>query len=209
MSEVDDDKELCLKQLEKYVNKVLSFDEETLSKLAKISGKVIGLEFVNTKLVVFIFPNKKGLKLSYSFAEKPSVLLKGTLVNFINMMIFSKNKQGILPADMHLIGDISLAQNFQNILQNTNIEIEEFLSKYVGDTLAYNLVSFAKKSNNNLFKSGERLAMSLSEYFRFESEVLPDHLLVSEFCEQVDALRNDVDLLISRIDKIAAKLDRN
>lgn len=196
-------------QLEKLINKALSLDEETLYALGKLNGKVIAFEFINTKLIVFLLPKETGLEIKTQYDVKPDVFIKGTPVNFIKMMTASRQGTNALPSDMQLTGDIGLAQNFQSIMQNIDIDLEEPLSKWIGDTLAYKLGKFVRGSSRFAFNTGKTLAMDLSEYLRFEIEMLPDDLLVDEFCKDVDVLRDDVDRLTQRINKLEARLNRN
>ena len=41
---------------------------------------------------------------------------------------------------------------------------------------------------------------NLSEYLKFEVEMLPDELLIDEFLKEVDSIRNDVERVSQRID---------
>lgn len=196
-----------ISQIEKLVNKALSFDEETLYALGQLNGKVIAFEFVNTNLVIFLFPSETGVIIHTRYEEKPDVLIKGTPTNFVMMMASSKQAASGLPTDMQVIGDIGLAQRFQSIMQNIEIDLEEPLSKWVGDTMAYQIGRFARKSSRLAFNTGKTLATDLSEYLRFEIEMLPDDLLVEEFSKDIDLLREDVDRFSQRLNKLEAHIN--
>lgn len=196
-------------QIEKLINKALSLDEETLYALGQLSGKVIAFEFINTKFTLYIFPEESGLQIHTVFENKSDVLIKGTPGNFIMMMAASRQDKGGLPTDMQIIGDVGLAQRFQAIMQNIEIDMEEPMSKWLGDTISYQLGKFVRGSSRFAFKTGKTLAMDLSEFLRFETEMLPDDLLVEEFCKDVDLLREDVDRLVQRINKLDAKINKN
>ena len=168
-------------QIERLVNKALGLDEETLCSLATLSDKVIAFEFINTHLTVFLFPSEKGLTIHTSYEEKPDVLIKGSPTNFIMMMASSKQGAVGLPTDMQVIGDIGLAQRFQEIIQNIEIDLEEPLSKWVGGTMAYQIGKFIRGTSRIAVHTSKTLAMDISEYLRFEIDMLPDDLLVEEF----------------------------
>jgi ubiquinone biosynthesis protein UbiJ len=116
---------------------------------------------------------------------------------------------GDFPVDMQVVGDIALAQDFQKIMRNLDIDLEDPLSKLVGDTLAYQIGQFMRKAGNITFKTVETLMVDISEYLRFEIEILPDELLVEEFSKEVDLLRNDTELVSKRIDKLDIYLANN
>ncbi|HIF50081.1 MAG TPA: hypothetical protein EYQ42_00850 [Thiotrichaceae bacterium] len=191
-----------LKQVEKLINKALSLDEETLCSLGKLEGKIIAFEFLSTDLTIFLFPSNDGLVIHSAYENKPDVLIKGTPANFIMMMTSSKRSNGSLPTDMQIIGDIGLAQRFQEVMQNIEIDLEEPLSKWVGDTMAYQIGKFVRGSHRFATNAGKTLAIDISEYLRFEINMLPDDLLVEEFSKDVDLIREDVDRFEARLNKL-------
>ncbi|MFT5396471.1 MAG: ubiquinone biosynthesis protein UbiJ [Gammaproteobacteria bacterium] len=204
---VDNTPPAWISQLEKLVNKALSLDEETLHALAKLEGKVIAFEFNNTNLTVFLFPSITGLIINTAYDNKADVLIKGTPTNFIMMLASSKQGNASLPTDMQVIGDIGLAQRFQAIMQNIEIDLEEPLSNWIGDSAAYQLGKFIRSASRLATNTGKILATDMSEYLRFESDMLPDDLLVEEFCKEVDVLREDVDRLSQGINKLEVKIN--
>lgn len=192
--------------LEKLINHALSLDEETLAALAQLGGKVIAFHFINTPLTLFILPGENGLTIETGLQDKPDVLIKGTPLNFMSMMASSSGSTS-MPADMELIGDIGLAQRFQHIMQDIDIDLEEPLSKWVGDTAAFQIGKFIRNTHRFAVNTGKTLAMDMSEYLRFENEMLPDDLLIQEFCQDVDTFREDVDRLTQRVQKLEAVLN--
>lgn len=195
-----------ISQVEQLINKALSLDEETLCSLAKLEGKIIAFEFINTNLTVFLFPSETGLAIHAAYDNKPDVLIKGTPTNFVMMMASSKQNSGSLPTDMQIIGDIGLAQRFQEIMQNIEIDLEEPLSKWVGDTMAYQIGKFVRGSHRFAMNTSKTLATDISEYLRFEINMLPDDLLIEEFSKDVDLLREDVERFEQRVNKLEKRL---
>lgn len=207
MSESTDFSDLkSILNLERWVNRALLLDEETLVRLAELEGKVIAFEFKNTELIIYLLPQQQGVIFSRECEDKPDVLIKGTPLNFISMMVSGKNGSQTLPTDMEIIGDIGLAQRFQFIMQDLELDLEEPLSKWLGDTAAHQIGRFIRHSRDFAVNAGKTLALDVSEYLRFENEMLPDDLLVKQFCDEVDVLKEDVDRLSLRMSKLEAKL---
>ena len=204
---LDNTAPVWISQIENLVNKALSLDEDTLHALAKLEGKVVAFEFSNTNLTVFLFPSITGLVINTAYDNKADVLIKGSPTNFIMMLASSKRGNASLPTDMQVMGDIGLAQRFQAIMQNIEIDLEEPLSKWLGDTAAYQLGKFVRSTRRFAANTGKTLAMDMSEYLRFETSMLPDDLLVEEFCKEVDVLREDADRLSQRINKLEVKIN--
>ncbi len=195
--------------LERIVNHALALDEETQEALTGLAGKVIGFHFINTSLTLYLIPTAQGLTIQRELDTKPHVMIKGTPLNFMTMMASGKDRSGVLPANMELIGDIGLAQRFQQIMQNMELDLEEPLSRWVGDTAAFQIGKFMRNTRQFALNTGKTLALDASEYLRFESDVLPDDLMVKEFCQDVATLREDTDRLANRLQKLASRLNSN
>ena len=191
-----------LRQLERLINKILAQDEETLEALAGLRGKVIGLEFSQTRLRFFLLPGAWGLRIQADLEAGPDVWIKGTPANFLKLLRAARAEAPGLPADLQIMGDIALAQRFQAILRALDIDLEGPLARLVGDTLAVQISRLASGAGRYLSDSGRSLALSLSEYLRFEIQLLPDDLQVREFCDAVDTLRQDADRLEQRLARL-------
>ena len=197
---------IWIKHIESLVNKALELDEETRYALSQFDGKVIAFEFINTQMALFIFPSLQGVQIETEHDGKPDVWIKGTPGNFIKMLTASRDETVGLPADMQIMGDIGLAQRFQDIMQSIDIDLEEPLSKWVGDAAAYQLGKLFRKSGRYALNTTKTLAMDVSEYLRFETQMLPDDLLVEEFCNDVDHLRDDVDRFKQRVNRLEDRI---
>ena len=201
--------EFWISKFEKCINKILSLDKETCYELCKFDKQVIAFEFENTQTKIYITPSENGLNIDNKCNKDPDVLIKSSPTNFLKTMLPSKYGMADFPVDMQVVGDITLAQDFQKIMRNLDIDLEDPLSKLVGDTLAYQIGQFMRKAGNITFKTVETLMVDISEYLRFEIEMLPDELLMSEFCKEVDFLRDETELTSKRIDRLSFSLLEN
>ena len=61
----------------------------------------------------------------------------------------------------------------------------------------------------SIFLTVETIMLDISEYLRFEVEMLPDELLINEFNKEVDCLRDETELISKRIDKFNNFLSKN
>ena len=191
---------IVIKKIENYINKILSKDEYTLHQLKKINNKVIVFKFSNTKIKIYIIPVINGLSISMTSKRKADVLKNTTPSNFIKMLLSSRYNVSGTPVDMQVEGDISIAHDFEKIMRDLEIDIEDPMSNLLGDTLSYQIVRFTRRIGEVSLKSSEIMIKNLSEYLKFEVEMLPDELLIDEFLKEVDSIRNDVERVSQRID---------
>ena len=103
---------------------------------------------------------------------------------------------------MRIEGDLHVGQKFKKILDDMQIDWEELLSNYVGDTAAYHAGRFAREVGSRLRDVIKTAAREGSEYLRYESETLPPESRVREFVDGVDRLRQDVDRLEKRVKRL-------
>lgn len=191
-----------ISKFEKYINKTLILDEDALYELSRLENKIITFEFISSKAKINVVPTRAGISINTSYLKKTDVIIKSTPTDFIKTMLFVKYGNRDAPIDMQVIGDITLAQDFQKIMRNLEIDFEEPLSEWVGDTFAYHIGQFLRKSTRLGYTTVDTLIADISEYLRFEIEMLPDELLVDEFNKEVDLLRNETELVSKRIEKI-------
>ncbi|MCK5432714.1 MAG: SCP2 sterol-binding domain-containing protein [Gammaproteobacteria bacterium] len=189
---------VILDSAEKMVNKVLLLDEETLVSLAILAGKVFEIDVLNTDIRIFILPSGEGITLASEYEGKADVAIKGRPSALLGMITAEKVGAG----DIEINGNVGLAQKFQSILKNMDVDWEEYLSHFVGDITAHNVGNFLRGVSRFAMATGKTIGMDISEYLRYEKEALLDKLELDEFIQTVDKLRNDVERLQKRVERL-------
>lgn len=96
-------------------------------------------------------------------------------------------------------GDAQFAQTISTLAQNLRWDVEEDLSRVVGDVAARRLAQGATLFINEAKRSAEKLAESVAEYYLDEQQQLVRPREVQQFSEAVRALRDDLARLEKRI----------
>lgn len=193
-----DRQHLLLDSIEKMVNKVLSLDEETVALLATLAGNVIEIDVLDTEFRMFILPSGKGITLETDYEGKADVAIKGTPSALLGMISAEKIGAG----DVEINGNVELAKKFQSILRDVEIDWEEYLSQFVGDIAAHKIGNFLRRVSRFAKESGKTIGMDISEYLRYEKEALLDKSEVDEFNQAVDNIRDDVERLQKRLERL-------
>jgi len=193
-----DRQHLLLDSVEKMVNKVLSLDEETVALLATLTGNVIEIDVLDTEFRMFILPSGKGITLETDYEGKADVAIKGTPSALLGMISAEKIGAG----DVEINGNVELAKKFQSILRDVEIDWEEYLSQFVGDIAAHKIGNFLRRVSRFAKESGKTIGMDISEYLRYEKEALLDKSEVDEFNQAVDNIRDDVERLQKRLERL-------
>ena len=105
-------------------------------------------------------------------------------------------------------GDTHLAAELGKVLALMRWDVEEDLSKIVGDIAANKTVLGAKKIAQEAKKQSLNLAEMLTEFWQEEKPILAKKRHIAQFNADVDTLRSDVARLEKRIEKRLQKLTK-
>ena len=97
-------------------------------------------------------------------------------------------------------GDTDLAQALQFIFLNMRWNVEEDLSRVVGDIAAHRIVSGGRAFLDWQRDAAQRLGENLSEYWREEAGLLATRSEVNRYIAEVEELRDAVARLEKRIE---------
>lgn len=192
-----------VKNFEAIVNRTLKLDPETLESLAGLSGKVLSLEIINTGLVLYIMPGSRGVHIDTEYGGDANVAIRGTPVNLTAYLMSASGKGEGFTGRLEIIGDVGLAQDFQTIIKAVDLDWEEFMSRWLGDTLAHKMGNIVRNTINLARDTKRTLELDLSEYLRYEKEILPEQSEVDDYIAAIDELRSDTERLQLRVNRLA------
>lgn len=187
-------------------SRLLATDPATLERLAELDGKVIALDVDGTDLCVYLFPTAGGIQVRDDWDGPVDVHMIGKPEELLKMGLAGKTP--MTPGRIHLRieGDIHVGQRFKKILDDLQVDWEALLSHVIGDTAAYHTGRLVRGAATRLRETLTTLARDSSEYLRYETGVLPAQWRVREFIDGVDELRQDVDRLEMRINRLRKKI---
>lgn len=99
-------------------------------------------------------------------------------------------------------GDADFANTMSQLSQSVKWEAEEDLSKLVGDIAAHRIVGTAKSIAETVKSTGRATAENIAEYFLEENPMLMRAQPLSDFAREVASLRDDIERLEKRIQRI-------
>jgi ubiquinone biosynthesis accessory factor UbiJ len=105
-------------------------------------------------------------------------------------------------------GDSALAAEIARIAQHLSWDVEEDLSRFMGDVLAHRVVGTAKTIDAWQHQALHNLGHSFKEYWTEEKPLITGRERIEDFARQVESLRDDVERLEKRIEKIAQPASR-
>jgi ubiquinone biosynthesis protein UbiJ len=104
--------------------------------------------------------------------------------------------------EIEVEGSAELASAVQYLFRHVTWDIEEDLSRFLGDVVAHRLVSGSKAFIAWQRDAATRLAENLVEYWTEEQPLLARPADVEKFCREVDTLDDDFARLEKRIERL-------
>jgi len=182
------------------INLILKQDPATLKKLAALQDKVIAFDITDLELSLFLFPHNEGIYVKYLYQGKADAILQGHALAFINMSLGDAT-ESLFSGKVRIKGDIELGQRFKRILDQLDLDWEEWLSNYSGDFIAYktsrlfhDFNTWGKNALNTLMSDGR-------EYIQDEGQLSPHSSELEEFSKNINQLRDDTARLEARLSR--------
>jgi ubiquinone biosynthesis protein UbiJ len=117
-------------------------------------------------------------------------------------MVAGAGAQAIRDGDIDLTGDAATAQGFQTLLDHTKPDVEEELSRVIGDVAAHQLAEFARGVGNWARDARATMGDNIREYLQEERRDLPTRYEVEQFSQCVGELRDDVERIAARLKRL-------
>jgi len=173
------------------LNHLLSQNDWMQSKLVNHKDKIVVIEISGFKLVLRVDEN--GLLQSINNSENFDCFIKLTANDFINQLINNNN------GNISIKGDLELANQVSQVLKKIEWDVEEDLSRYIGDIPAIQTTKILKKVITSSQKNIKNITGALLEYWQEENKILTKKRNVEIFYSEVDKIFEDTERLEARI----------
>ena len=125
-----------------------------------------------------------------------------TLSRYVKLGLGADYQAMLKSGSLKIDGDVELANQLFMIFKEIDIDWEEVASKYVGDSVAYQMGLFANKFKNYSSRSIDNFRLDVSEYLQEESRILPTKVEINRFMSDVDQLDANVQRLEARVKRL-------
>lgn len=185
--------------LESAVSRYIALDPETQKRLSALSGKVLKIEVSDWERAFYITPHATGMTVKRQHDKNPDATIKGTSLTFIRLHFASEETTVALAKQLEITGDIHLAQTFNHILKQLDVDWEEQLSKFTGDSIAFQIGKFARGIRGWGKQVRRSMGLNITEYLQEETNHLPTREEIENFFSDIRRLQEDVDRLEVRL----------
>ena len=165
---------------------------------AQLEGKLIAIRVRDSALAGYFEISDGAVALRMEHEGDPDVAITGSLVTLALMA----SEDSIRDGSLDLTGDAGTAQRFQQLLEHAKPDLEEELSRFVGDAAAHSIGEIARSFGNWARQSRSIMRDNIREYLQEESREVPSRYEVERFAKDVSRLRDDVDRLAARVKRL-------
>jgi ubiquinone biosynthesis protein UbiJ len=195
-------KPLLMSALETALNQYLALDKNRGDFLAPLAGKVIAITIQPFAETIYLCPAPDSIQLLDYSPDQPDTQLTGSIIALGLMGLSSKPMRSIFSGEVKIAGDMDTGRKFQELFAKLDINLEQQLARYTGDTIAHNISQFFRAGQNWSKESIETFRLNASEFLQEETRDLPAGPEVDIFYAQVDELRTDFDRLKNRVERL-------
>lgn len=184
------------------LKKLLQLDPEVAAEIYELAGNVIQLNLENTATSFTFLIQSDGIELLQQQPDKIHVRITGTPTALLAYIAANRYGQTTTASDLEIVGDINLAQQLTALLKKIEIDWEEQLSVFLGDTLAHKSALFFRDGLQVVKELRNKFELDMGEFLKFEQEVVADEDELEAFNRGVDTVRNDVERLKQRMARL-------
>jgi ubiquinone biosynthesis accessory factor UbiJ len=180
----------------RFLQHLTNQNEWSRPHLQPFAGKVTQFDFVLAKANLLILEDGSLALAGETASLDANIHVPPSLA--LRLLAGDKNAKMHIKID----GDAHLATEISKVLQNMHWDIEEDLSKVVGDIAAFKIGEVSKKTFAEAKKQSINAAEMLSEYWQEEKNILAKKRHVENFNASVDELVSDVARFEKRLQKL-------
>ena len=191
--------------IELLINRGIRLSSTAQAMTAALDGKSLDVRLDDTPLALRLVSRDGRIRVSAPGELPATALLAGPPLAMVRLL--GGDPQALIrEGEVRISGDTDVANQFRDLLHMARPDLEEELSKVVGDPLAHHLGNMAREMKD----WGERTLLSVSrsfgEYVTEERRTLPTQAEAAEFCRDVDQVANDVERAAARLALLRERL---
>ena len=170
----------------------------------KLEGRILAFRLSDSSLSACLVVEDGAIRVQALGELEPDAVLQGSIIGMTGMA-FGDRERGLRSGVIEIIGDPVIARDFQRLLEHARPDLEEELSRFVGDLAAHQIGNAARFVADWGRHAVDTISRDVAEFLQEESRDLPTRVETDEFLDAVDTVRQDTDRLEARIRLLEAR----
>ena len=187
-----------LSPLESLLNRNIAASSAARTMCRRLDAKVMALHIDGLPLNIYFRADGERMSLDTQHEGTPDATLSGTPLSLLRMA-GPAPEAALRTGSVHIQGDAEVAQTFSELLKQARPDLEEELSRILGDVAAHHVGNVARSALGFARRAADTFTQNVSEYLQEEGRDVPSRTEAEEFISGVDRLRDDVDRFEARL----------
>lgn len=187
------------------INRYLLLDVDSEERLRLLDGCVLVVEVRGTGLEVAVRFGGDGIELDSAEGAAADVNITGSPLALLRLLLSAQSDQGISGLETSMSGDIEVVRNVRNLIARLDIDWEEQLAGVIGDVGAHSVGILARAAESWRQHAQSTLQSNLGEYLEEEARLVPTTGELESYFSGVDRLRDDVERLDQRVERLLGR----
>jgi ubiquinone biosynthesis protein UbiJ len=195
--------ETLLRPVTALINRKIAATTPARELAVELDEKVLAVRVADTAIAAYLLVKDGELLLSTTTMGEPDVVISGSLFSLARLAGPAGEdlmREGVVD----IVGDAVIAQQFRRLLNYGRPDLEEELSNVIGDVAAHGVGEVARGVGRWGREASAIVRQNVSEYLQEESRVVPSRYEIEHFSKHVETLRDDVDRLEARLNRLSA-----
>jgi len=189
---------MLTQSIENLLNRNLPRSPRALELCAALNGKSVRIDAQPLGWTLVIEALGTSVRLAKTAGDKEAdARISGSLMS-LAQLAGPEPEEVIRRGDVSIRGDAEIAQRFRELAMLLKPDVEEELSRLIGDTPAHQALRFAKKAADFGRRLAETGIRNTAEYLAHERRDLVPRAEAEDHYRNVERLRADVDRLDAR-----------
>jgi ubiquinone biosynthesis protein UbiJ len=187
---------MLLAPLQSVLNRNIASSSAARTACKRLADKTLAVHLTstpeNTLLSLFFTSDGERMSIATTSDTTAAASLSGTPLAYLSM-IRAQPESALRSGNIRIEGDAEVAQAFRDLLKAAQPDVEEELSRLIGDVGAHQIGNLARGALQFGKRVADTFAQNVSEYLQEESRDVVTRIEVDEFTAAVDQLRDSVD----------------
>ena len=189
------------------INRSISQSETATAELAALDGQCLRVDVQGLGISVYLTAGNDRLLLQRSYAGSPQATVSGPPLALLRLMTErAPDAVSLRTLGVVLDGDQAVAADFSRLLRRARPDLEEELSRVVGDIAAHQIGGSIRALQSFGARTLRTVRQNTSEYLQEESRTVPTRGEVRAFCNDVDQTRDAVERAAARIARLEQQM---
>lgn len=201
---------MLLKLINNGLKKYLDSDPEISVKLNEYESQTLLVHLSDIEKEFVVTPIEQSIVVSEHIVDEDpeedkqefTTTIHSNIISLVRMGLGAEYQSMLSSGALQIDGDVEFANQLRSIFMQVDIDWEEIASKYVGDSVAYQVGLFVNKFKNYKSRSVDNFRLDTSEYLQEESRIVPTKVELDRFMGDVDDLDANVQRLDARIQRL-------